>query len=58
MSVFLVDISEASKNGFSIRPVRTMINHSTTEVFLTNVRVPFENLIGHEGEDSAMSFRA
>ena len=27
-----------------------MINHSTTEVFLTNVRVPFENLIGHEGE--------
>ena len=50
MSVFLVDISEASKNGLSIRPLRTMINHSTTEVFLTNVRVPFENLIGHEGE--------
>jgi len=50
MSVFLIDIPEASKNGLSIRPVRTMINHSTTEVFLTNVRVPFENLIGHEGE--------
>jgi acyl-CoA dehydrogenase len=50
LSVFLVDMREAKGNGLSIRPIRTMMNHATTEVFFENMRVPAENLIGVEGE--------
>ena len=37
-------------NGLTIRPIRTMMNHATTEVFFDNMRVPAENLIGEEGK--------
>lgn len=50
LSVFLVDMQEAQKGGMTIRPIRTMMNHSTTEVFFDNVKVPAENLIGEEGK--------
>ncbi|UOM33313.1 acyl-CoA dehydrogenase family protein [Acuticoccus sp. I52.16.1] len=50
LSVFLVDMREALGNGLTIRPIRTMVNHSTTEIFIDNVRVPAENLIGEEGK--------
>ncbi len=50
LSVFLVDMREAKKAGMTIRPIRTMMNHSTTEVFFDNVRVPAANLIGEEGQ--------
>ncbi len=50
MSVFVVDMREAKKAGMAIRPIRTMMNHATTEVFFDNVRVPAENLIGEEGK--------
>ncbi len=50
LSVFLVDMKEARGNGLSIRPIRTMMNHSTTEVFFDELRVPAENLIGEEGK--------
>jgi acyl-CoA dehydrogenase len=49
ISVFLLDMAEASSAGMTIRPIRTLMNHSTTEVFFDNVRVPAENLIGEEG---------
>ncbi|OGA19884.1 MAG: acyl-CoA dehydrogenase [Betaproteobacteria bacterium RIFCSPLOWO2_02_FULL_63_19] len=49
LSVFLVDMREALGRGLSIRPIRTMINHATTEVFFDNLEVPAENLIGVEG---------
>jgi acyl-CoA dehydrogenase len=49
LSVFLVDMREARNNGLEIRPIRTMMNHSTTEVFFTDMKVPAENLIGEEG---------
>jgi hypothetical protein len=49
MSVFLVDMRQALGRGLTIRPIRTMINHSTTEVFFDNMEVPAENLIGEEG---------
>jgi acyl-CoA dehydrogenase len=49
LSVFIVDMREAKKAGLSIRPIRTMMNHSTTEVFFTDMKVPAENLIGDEG---------
>lgn len=49
MSVFLVDMREAVGNGLTINPIKTMINHSTTELFFDNLRVPATNLIGEEG---------
>ena len=50
LSVFLVDMRQAKGQGLTIRPIRTMMNHATTEVFFDNVRVPAANLIGAEGE--------
>ncbi len=49
LSVFLVDLREAVGKGVTIRPIRTMMNHATTEVFFDNLAVPAENLIGEEG---------
>ncbi len=50
LSVFIVDMKQALAAGMTIRPIRTMMNHSTTEVFFDNVVVPAENLIGEEGK--------
>ncbi len=50
LSVFIVDMKAALGKGLTIRPIRTMMNHSTTEVFFDNMRVPAENLIGDEGK--------
>jgi acyl-CoA dehydrogenase len=51
LSVFLVDMKKALAEGtLTIRPIETMMNHSTTEVFFTDMRVPAENLIGEEGK--------
>ncbi len=50
LSVFILDMRAAKGNGLTIRPIRTMMNHSTTEVFFENVRVPAENLVGEEGK--------
>ncbi|TAH64895.1 MAG: acyl-CoA dehydrogenase [Rhodopseudomonas palustris] len=50
LSVFLVDMRQARGHGLEIRPIRTMMNHSTTEVFFTDLKVPKENLIGEEGK--------
>ena len=48
LSVLMVDMREAP--GMSITPIRTMMNHATTQVFMDDVRVPAENLIGEEGQ--------
>jgi acyl-CoA dehydrogenase len=50
MSVFIVDMRAARQGGMTIKPIRTMMNHATTEVFFDNVMVPAENLIGEEGK--------
>ena len=50
LSVFIVDMKAALGNGLTIRPIETMMNHATTEVFFDNMRVPAENLIGEEGQ--------
>jgi acyl-CoA dehydrogenase len=50
LSVFLVDLREAKGNGIEIRPIKAMINHNTTEVFIENLKVPAANLIGEEGK--------
>jgi acyl-CoA dehydrogenase len=49
LSVFLVDMRAALGRGLTIRPIRTMMNHATTEVFFDDLEVPAENLIGEEG---------
>lgn len=51
MSVFIVDLIDAKKSGgLTIKPVRTMINHATTELFFNDLKVSAENLIGEEGK--------
>jgi alkylation response protein AidB-like acyl-CoA dehydrogenase len=50
MSVLLVDLRDAVGNGLTIRPIRTMLNHATTELFFDNLEVPAANLIGQEGK--------
>ena len=50
MSVLLVDMREAKDRGLTIRPIRTMLNHSTTELFFDDVEVPAANLVGEEGK--------
>jgi len=50
ISVLLVDMREAVGKGLTIRPIRTMLNHATTELFFDDLEVPVENLIGEEGK--------
>ena len=50
LSVIIVDMREAIGSGLTIRPIRTMMNHSSTEVFFDDLKVPAENLIGEEGK--------
>ncbi|MFZ4690611.1 MAG: acyl-CoA dehydrogenase family protein [Polymorphobacter sp.] len=50
LSVFIVDMAAALANGMTIRPIATMMNHATTEIWFDNVPVPAENLIGVEGQ--------
>jgi acyl-CoA dehydrogenase len=49
MSTLLVDLRDARGRGIDIRPIKTLLNHNTTEIFIDNLEVPVENLIGEEG---------
>ncbi len=50
MSIFLVDLREAIGNGLTVRPIANMVNHETNELFIENLEIPAENLIGVEGQ--------
>ena len=50
LSLFLVDMRKVVGNGMTIKPIRTMMNHSTTEVFFDDMRIPASALIGEEGQ--------
>tara|TARA_B100000683_G_scaffold261446_1_gene287407 strand:- start:146 stop:1309 length:1164 start_codon:yes stop_codon:yes gene_type:complete len=50
LSVLLVDMRDVLGNGLTIRPIRTMLNHGTTELFFDEMSVPAGSLIGEEGE--------
>ncbi len=50
LSIFLVDMKLAEGASITINPIRTMMNHATTQVFFDDLRVPAENLIGEEGQ--------
>ncbi len=50
LSVLLVDMRDAVGNGLTIKPIKTMMNHASTELFFDNLKVPVENLVGEEGK--------
>lgn len=50
LSMFLVDMREAVKSGMTIKPIRTMMNHSSCEVFFDDLRIPASALVGEEGK--------
>ncbi len=50
MSIFIVDLHDAIGHGLSVRPIPNMVNHETNELFLENLEIPAENLIGEEGQ--------
>jgi acyl-CoA dehydrogenase len=50
LSVFLVDMRLALGTSMTITPIRTIMNHATTQIFFDDLRVPAENLIGEEGK--------
>jgi len=50
LSVFLIDLRDVKGKGLTIRPIRTMMNHATTEVFFDDMRIPADSLIGEEGK--------
>jgi len=49
MSVFIVDLHDAARNGMTVRPIANMVNHETNELFFENLEIPEENLIGEQG---------
>jgi acyl-CoA dehydrogenase len=49
LSILLVDLRQAVGHGLTIRPIRTMMNHSTTELFFDDLVVPADTLVGEEG---------
>ena len=50
LSLFIIDMQKAKNKGLSIKPIKTMINHATTEVFFDDLEIPFNSLIGEEGK--------
>lgn len=50
LSIFLVDVADAMRQGLVVEPIRNMVNHETNAVFFDEIRVPVENLIGEEGK--------
>src|SRR3954471_9970662 len=51
LSTFIVDMKQALADGtMTIRPIKTLMNHATTEIFLDGVEVPADALVGEEGK--------
>lgn len=50
LSVFLIDLRAAVGHGLTIRPLRTMMNHHSTELFFDDLEIPADSLVGEEGK--------
>ena len=50
LSLFILDMQKAKDKGLTIKPIRTMINHATTEIFFDDLEIPLDSLIGDEGK--------
>ncbi len=49
LSAFIVDVKAAEGNGLTIRPIESMINHHSCELFFDDLVIPRESLLGEEG---------
>ena len=50
LSAFVIDLREAVGSGLTVRPIDAMINHHSCELFLDDLAVPAENILGAEGD--------
>jgi acyl-CoA dehydrogenase len=50
LSIFIVDLRAAEKQGMTVKPIANMVNHETNELFFDNLEIPAANLIGQEGQ--------
>ncbi|MDT4831522.1 Acyl-CoA dehydrogenase fadE12 [compost metagenome] len=50
MSIFLLDLHQAIGNGLTVQPIANMVNHETNELFIENLEIPADHLIGEEGQ--------
>ncbi len=50
MSIFLVDLREATGRGLAVKPIPNMLNQDTNELFFDDLEIPAANLIGREGQ--------
>lgn len=50
ISTFIVDMRKIPEDQMQIRPIRTMMNHNSTEIFFKDMRIPADALIGEEGK--------
>ena len=50
LSTFIIDVKAAEGNGLTIRPIESMINHHSCELFFDDLAIPAENLLGQEGK--------
>ena len=50
LSIFIVDVAEATRSGMTVKPIRNMVNHETNELFFDSLEIPEENRIGEEGQ--------
>ena len=50
MSIFIVELHQAIGNGLTVVPIVNMVNHETNELFIDNLEIPAQNLIGEEGK--------
>jgi alkylation response protein AidB-like acyl-CoA dehydrogenase len=50
LSAFIVNVKKAEGNGLTIRPIESMINHHSCELFFDDLEVPASNLLGAEGQ--------
>ena len=48
LSTFIVDINQAVEQGLTVKPIDSMINHHSCELFFDNLEIPAENLLGEE----------
>ena len=58
LSVFLVDMRDVRGKSLTITPIRTMMNHSSTQLFFDDMRIPADSFVGEEGMDFGTFCRA
>ena len=50
LSAFIIDLKKAIGNGLTVKPIDAMINHHACELFIDDLVVPAEQILGKENE--------